>query len=280
MKLGYSTWGMPTVPMDVAIPHLASLGFQGTELTVLKRWITELSTLDAAKREEIRELAKRHHFELDSVYGHNSLLADDPEDIAYAMSRCRGAAELCADLAIDGHVPGLVILPGGKPEDWEPKRELLIDRLGEVVDYCASRGVVLALEPHVSSMVDSIERIRWLFDKITSKAFTLNFDISHFEVQGIPMEETIPALAPLSSRTHVKDERGRAPNHEFLIPGEGEFDYVKYLKLMREAGYDGYVTVEVSVMVQRRPNYDPLEAAAQSYRTLDAAFREAGIDRG
>lgn len=280
MKLGYSTWGMPTVPMDVAIPYLANLGFQGTELTVLKRWITELSTLDAAKRKEIRELAQRHRFEIDSVYGHNSLLADDPDDVAYALSRCRGAADLCADLATGSQVPGLVILPGGKPEDWRPKREMLVERVGEVVDYCARRGVVLALEPHVSSMVDSVERIQWLFDKIRSKSFSLNFDISHFEVQGIPMEVTIPALSPLSSRTHVKDERGRAPNHEFLIPGEGEFDYVKYLKLMRAAGYDGYVTVEMSVMVQRRPSFDPLEAAAQSYRTLDAAFREAGISRG
>lgn len=280
MKLGYSTWGMPETPIDVIIPHLAQLGFDGTELTVLKGWSTELSTLDAAERKRIKELAAANHLELDSVYGHNRLLSVEPEAVAYDRARCFQAADLCVELATDAGTPGLVVLPGGKPDDWEGKRALLADRLGELVHYCAPRGVMVALEPHVSAMVDRSERVRWLFEQINSPNLSLNFDISHFEVQGVPMEESIAAMAPYASRTHVKDERGIAPNHEFLIPGEGEFDYVKYLRLMRAIGYDAYITVEVSKMVQARPNYDALAAAAQSYRTLDAAFRAAGIGRG
>jgi len=280
MKLGYSTWGMPMTPIDVIIPHLAKLGFDGTELTVLRNWSTELSTLDAAERRRIKDLAATHHLEIDSVYGHNRLLSVEPDAVAYDRERCRQAADLCVDLAGDAGVPGLVILPGGKPDDWEGQRAILAERLGELAQYCAQRGVMVALEPHVSAMVDRVERVRWLFDQINSPALSLNFDISHFEVQGVPMEQSIAAMAPYASRTHVKDERGLAPNHEFLIPGEGEFDYVKYLRLMREIGYNAYITVEVSVMVQRRPGYDPLAAAALSYRTLDAAFREAGIARG
>ena len=36
---------------------------------------------------------------------------------------------------------------------------------------------------------------------------------------------------------------------------------------------------EVSVMVQHRPDYDPLSAATLSYQTLSRAFVEAGIER-
>ena len=50
MQLGYSTWGMPTLPADVAIPYLAKLGFEAVELTVIPGWVTELSTLHAAIR--------------------------------------------------------------------------------------------------------------------------------------------------------------------------------------------------------------------------------------
>ena len=46
---------------------------------------------------------------------------------------------------------------------------------------------------------------------------------------------------------------------------------------MRKAGYNGFITAEISMQVQRPPAYDPLAAAAMTYRTLDAAFREAGI---
>ena len=45
----------------------------------------------------------------------------------------------------------------------------------------------------------------------------------------------------------------------------------------RPPGYAGYVTVEISVMVQRRADYDPAEVAARSYRTLVEAARASGV---
>ena len=48
---------------------------------------------------------------------------------------------------------------------------------------------------------------------------------------------------------------------------------------MQRAGYDGHIVVEISLMVQARPDYDPLAAAARSYRVLSRAFEAAGIAR-
>ena len=56
-------------------------------------------------------------------------------------------------------------------------------------------------------------------------------------------------------------------------------DYVRYLTAMQRAGYTGHIVVEISLMVQRRPDYDALEAASQSYRVLARAFDDAGIAR-
>ena len=69
------------------------------------------------------------------------------------------------------------------------------------------------------------------------------------------------------------------PDYEFLIPGEGEMDYPRYLKGMDKAGYQGHIVVEISIMVQRRPSYDPLAAATQSYNVLAKAFTDAGLVR-
>ena len=60
-------------------------------------------------------------------------------------------------------------------------------------------------------------------------------------------------------------------------PRVRDFDYVEYLRQMAGHGYRGFVTVEISVMVQRRAGYDPLDAAARAYATLAAAFRRSGI---
>ena len=56
-------------------------------------------------------------------------------------------------------------------------------------------------------------------------------------------------------------------------------DYVRYLRAMERVGYAGHIVVEISIMVQRRPDYDPLAAAARSYDVLSRAFAEAGIQR-
>ena len=114
---------------------------------------------------------------------------------------------------------------------------------------------------------------------VRSLALTIHFDISHFNVQGLDMEAVIAQLGPHSLHTHVKDERGVAPDHEFLIPGEGEMDYVRYLQAMARTGYDKHIVVEISIMVQRRPDYDPLAAATRSYQVLARAFDDAGIER-
>lgn len=279
MKLGYSTWGMPTVPVDVAIRHVSRLGFDGIELTVIPGYTAELNTLDSAKRAEINRLLKETGLALPAVAAHRSLLAIDPDAHAENMARLKGAVDLAVDLALDGQPPAVNTTPGGQPDEWETHKRLLIERTGELVEYARLRGVTIAMEPHVGAIIDTPAKMLDLLDLVGSPNLKVNFDISHFNIVGMSIEETVSALAPVSVHTHVKDERGLVPDFEFLIPGEGEFDYVTYLQAMRSHGYDGFITVEVSVMVQRRPHYDPLVAAAQSHAVLSRAFTEAGIAR-
>ena len=88
MKLGYSTWGMPTVPIDTAISHLANLGYDGVELTIIPRFTTELSTLDAAERKRIASLLQQYNLALPAIAAHSSLLEMDPDTHAKNMWRC------------------------------------------------------------------------------------------------------------------------------------------------------------------------------------------------
>jgi inosose dehydratase len=279
MKIGYSTWGMPTVPIDTAVRHIAQLGFDGLELTVIPRFTTELSTLDAGRRKQIARLLKEHSLALPAIAAHSSLLETDAEAHAQNIGRLKGAVDLGVELTQGDAPPAINTTPGGKPEQWEELKQFLAERIGEIVEYSAARGVTIAIEPHVGAIIDTPDKVVELLDLVGSPYLKVNFDISHFDIVGIPTEETVAALAPHSIHTHVKDQRGRVPDFEFLIPGEGAFNYVNYLKLMQKHGYDGFITAEVSFMVQGRDNYDPLAAATLSYETLSRAFVEAGIDR-
>ena len=279
MKLGFSTWAMPGLPIDTSVRELAALGFQGVEITVIPPYSTELDTLGAAAS--------------------GCASAGSTTTAGWRCRRWRGthpcwpggdahaenwrrltkAADLCVDFAGPEGPPPLNTTLGSSIDSFEQQRDLIVERTGRLTEYCAARGVVLAIEPHSGDGLRDPEECVWLLEAVGSPFLRLNFDISHFNIQGMPAEETVPLLAPLSVHTHVKDERGRIPTFDFLIPGEGEFDYVAYLREMRKAGYEGYITAEISMQVQRRPGYDPLAAAAMTYDTLDAAFREAGIER-
>lgn len=278
MKIGYSTWGMPKLSIDTALEHLTRLGFTGVEPTVLPGWSTELDTLNAAERRRIRRLFTDYHLDMPAVAGHCGLLETDPAAHAESLRRLHGSLDLCAEWAGPSGPPALDTVLGGRPEEWESSRDRALERLGALVDYAAGRGVVVALEPHVGSALDVPDKAVWLVNQVGSPYLRLNFDISHFEVMGIPTGDSVAALAPLAAHTHVKDQRGLVPDFEFLIPGEGPFDFVAYLRAMAQAGYTGYITAEVSMMVQRRPNYDPLAAADLTWQTLSRAFREAGLD--
>lgn len=279
MRIGYCTWGMPTVPADVFIPFLHRLGYHGVEITVIPGYTTELSTLDTAERRRILQMLRDHHLELPAIAGHTAMLDRDPEAWAAAWKRLTGAVDLAVDWAIDGNVPALDTTLGGKSDQWDDLFPLIVERVGELVRYGEQRGVVIAIEPHVANVLDSIPRVQQLLNAIPSPFLKLNYDISHFNVQGVPIAESVAALAPYTVHTHIKDERGVVPNYEFLIPGEGDFDLVTYLQEMKKNGYDGYITAEVSIMVQKRPGYDPLAAAEQTYRHMAQAFDEAGFDR-
>lgn len=279
MKLGFSSWGMPQLPIDVTLQHLAGLGFEGVEIAVIHGFTTELDTLDAAQRRRIRQLVDHHGLYLTSVAGHQSLLARDEAAHAEAWRRLTGTADLCVDWAGPDGPPPLVSVLGTGPGDWENHRDFVLERLGTLVDYCAARQVVLALEPHVGDGMTELPKVLELMQRVDSPWCRLNFDISHFEVVGIPTADTVAALAPYAVHTHVKDQRGLAPDFAFLIPGEGDSDYPAYLTAMDRAGYTGYITAEISMQVHKRPDYDPLAAATMTYQTLDAAFRQAGLER-
>lgn len=279
MSLSYSTWGMPNVPIDAAIAHCAAVGFDGLELTVIPGWATDGATLDAAERQRIRRLYDDHHLALCGMSGNTPLLAANPEAHAGNMARFLGYLNLAAELQLPGEQLTVSTTSGGKPEDWDAVKGMLVEHVGELADHAQRVGAIVGMEPHVGAAMHHPEQVLWLLKQVNSPALGIHFDISHFNVQGMDMETVIAQLAPCSTHTHVKDERGLAPNHEFLIPGEGTMDYARYLRAMDHAGYRGHIVVEISLMVQRRPDYDALAAATRSYRVLARAFAEAGIPR-
>jgi len=279
MKLGYSTWGMPKLSIDVAVDRIASLGYDGLEISVLPAWTTAIDTLDANERKRILKMVNDKGLTISAISGHASLLEADPADNERNLQRLKAAIDLAVQWEQNGRIPYVNTLSGGRTADWDDQKEIFAERLLPAAEYAAAKGVVLAMEPHIEGLVDTPDRMVTILKMVNAPALKVNFDISHFDIIGMPTEESVAILAPYTVHTHVKDQRGIYPDYEFLTPGEGDFDYVDYLKSMHAHGYDGFINAEIGMMRQRRPDYDPLAACDLSYKTLSKAFVDAGIAR-
>jgi sugar phosphate isomerase/epimerase len=278
LRLAFSAWAMRELPLERQIDIVRRSGYVGICL-VSDAHVGQLDALSitAAERRQLRAMLDDAGLALTAIAGHANLLDPDATVRGQNMDRIRAGLDLAADLAGADGPPPLVTMGQGKPETYMHDRDPLAERFSELARHAAQTGGVLALEPHVGQAMDQPEKIVWLMQTVGSPDFRLNLDNSHFEVMGRDMDEYLPQLVPYAVHTDLKDQRGRSPSHEFLVPGEGEFSYARYLRALQATGYDGYLTIEISVMVQRRADYDPAEVAARSFRTLVQAAREADV---
>jgi sugar phosphate isomerase/epimerase len=270
---------MPRLPIDTIIAQLAVLGYDGVEIAVLPNWSTELSQLDGAERRRIARLLRESGLALPAISSYLSTIEPDAAVFAQNLAYIHRAIDLAVDWAQGGRAPVVITGIGGTRGDLQAHGGRLVERLRALGDYAQGRGVTVALEAHIDAAVETPDQIVALLQEVASPAMRANFDISHFNVLGIPVEESVAKLVPVAAHAHVKDERGRHPAYAYLIPGEGEFDYVRYLKAMQAHGYTGAISVEISMQVQRRVDYDPLATAAAAYRVVAAAFDQAGVTR-
>jgi sugar phosphate isomerase/epimerase len=278
MRLGFNTFAMPNLRLEETLRGLAEIGFRNVEITVQPGWDSDLDALDPARRRDIRTLCDDLGLGLVALTHGTKMASPDPTEWVASWQRLARTVDLAVDWAEkDGGPPIPYTSTGGKPGHWEQMKHALVDRYGAWADYAAARGVKVALEPHIYHTVDTVERALWMLGQVNRPNFTLCFDISHLDIQGYPTEEAVSALAPFASLGHLKDQVGTIPRHEFVTPGDGEFDYARYLRAMHQIGYEGPITAMISVMAQRKPGYDAIAAARQSHRVLTQAFRDAGV---
>ncbi len=95
-----------------------------------------------------------------------------------------------------------------------------------------------------------------------SKYCRLNFDFSHFQLQGMQLGESLDAALPFAAMVHVKDSIGDAAKYRFVLPGAGSIDYAVYARELASRRYNGPVVVEVSTHVLQEKTFEP-EAAAR-----------------
>ena len=270
--IGFSLYGMKSLPVLEALDECARIGYNNIEICVMKDFSTALAEFDRGTQLAVRDRARKHHMEISSLLIQGDLFHEEDHQKSI-IEEIKQAGEI-SHVLNEKSPPLLESVMGGKTEEWDNGKHMMVDRLTAWADAAQSAGVRLAVKAHFGHAVHSPDRLLWLYRRVNHPALALTYDFSHYKAEGLDMEQTMREVIPYASFIHVKDVT-LWPPVRFLFPGEGTINWVRYFSLIRELQYSGPILVEVSAHIHRLPTYEPLPAAESCYSALSQARDKA-----
>lgn len=238
----YQGWSL-----EAAFAHIGRTGYDAVEIapfTVAKH-VTDLS---ATRRQEIRDLAKRSgiaisglHWVLvqtEGMYLNHTDESTRRRTANYFVELVRCCADLGGDRIIVGSPKQRNILPGVSEQqawDWAT------DSFRDAVKEAEQRGVVLCFEPlspvETNFVNTAAEGIRFA-RQFNSPAMSVIIDVKAMCSEAKPIPQIIRESAGQFAYFHANDRNLKGP-------GFGDVDYAPIVAALRDARYDGTVSVEV-----------------------------------
>jgi sugar phosphate isomerase/epimerase len=149
------------------------------------------------------------------------------------------------DLAADIGTDRLRVFGGGIAEgvSREEAIENLAKALAAVADHAGERDVTLCIETH-DSWCDPAH-VADALGRVDHPHIAVNWDVMHPpRVTGCSMDDAFTALKPWIRHVHVHDGVGDKSKLELKPMGEGEYDHARVIQLLKQWGYDGYISGE------------------------------------
>ncbi|WP_224771214.1 sugar phosphate isomerase/epimerase family protein [Metabacillus idriensis] len=264
MKLGYqtNTWGgvvghpagvtsvkdayyLANGSTEAALKDIATAGYQGFEL-----FDGNLMQYKG-KEEEFKRLIEKHSLDFIGVYtGGNFIFPDILED---ELVKIEEVAALASTLGAEHLVVGggAVRAKGILESDYRD----LGEALNKVSHIAEKYGLIASYHPHLGTCVQSPEQL----DKLMPlTVINLCPDTAHIEAGGGDPVDVIKKYIDRIQYVHFKDFQ----NGEFLPLGEGTQEFDEMVRVLEEAQYDGWLTVELDSY------YDPKAGAEISRNYL------------
>jgi len=276
MKIGINQWCFAsgyTVEKCFALAQEA--GFDGVELNVSEAAesgsVNELGlTLDTTVSEaaEVRKMADRYGLELPSVstglHWKYSLTSNSEETRAKGKEIVVKMLELAKAIGADT----VLVVPGVVTSDvsYKTAYDRALAAFKELAPEAEKLQVNIGVENVWNKFLLSPLEMRRFIDEIGNPWVGVYFDAGNVLVSGFP-HHWVESLAGVIKKIHVKDFRTEVGNIQgFTSLFEGDLDWQRLVAALKEAGYDSYLTAELSPY-----RFDPdslVEDTARKLRTV------------
>lgn len=256
MRIAYSTNAYTRTDLDSAIRAVSQLGFDGIELLCDRpHWFP--GAVDAAEQDRVAALVRDCGLAISNLNVNTASGYYQPgpcestfgPSLSHPDARLRGwrQAYSIEALKIAQRIGAPCIsVTSGSPTpgiSLQASKDLLVDSLAHICAAAEALGVRVGVEYEPGLLVERATELAEIIDRVGSPALGANLDIGHSFLDGESPEEAVALLAGRIWNVHVEDIAGR--KHYHLVPGDGELPFERYFAALRQAGYDGFLTVEL-----------------------------------
>ena len=251
MRIGGFTRIFDRPSFEEVLDAAAGHGLQALQLNLESAGLPPMpDRLEADLCRRIRREVESRGLTLAAVSGTFNIIHPDLEERARNFRGLRALAAACPALG----APLITFSTGtrnadymwgshpdnGSPEAWAD----MIESMAEAVEIAAEHEVPLVFEPEVSNVVDTALKARRLLDHFGSPFLKVVIDGANlFGAGDLPrmaevLDEAFDLLGPDIEMAHAKDlVRDGEAGH--VAAGTGLLDYERYLRRLRESGFDG-----------------------------------------
>ncbi|WP_340018904.1 sugar phosphate isomerase/epimerase [Paenibacillus sp. FSL H3-0457] len=267
MKVGLSTYSLQqaldrkelTVPD--AIRWIADQGGEHVEIVPMG-----FSLIDNPELiDEIKAVAKEVGIDISNyAIGANFAVQEDAEALEQEIQNVMRHVDVAAALGVKlmRHDVAFRPAPEGTVTQFEIDLPVLVKACQRIADYAADFGITTSVENH-GYYVQSSERIQRLLHETARSNFKTTLDVGNFLCVDEDPVSAVNNNIPYASIVHAKDfywrPSYRNPGEGWFqtshgnylrgaIVGHGDIDMPEVFRVLKQSGYDGYISVEFEGM--------------------------------
>ena len=276
MRFAYSTNAFTRTDLVSALKAIAELGYSGVEILCDRpHWFP--GEVSDATIDDVAQVLTDHDLAVSNLNANTAngyytpappenvfepaLSNPDPELRRWRQDYTIEALRIAARVGARS-----VSITSGHPRPGVlPRQSLnnLVESLKAICEAAARYGVKVGIEYEPGLLVERAVELAEIMEIVGSPDLGANLDIGHSYLDGESPESAVALLAGRIWNVHVEDIANR--KHFHLVPGDGDLPFRRYFDALSNAGYDGFLTVELYSFPDQ-----PIEVGRRALRYLSA----------
>jgi len=230
-RIGFRLSGFKGCDLDSTLKLLAECGYSAVELCLEHPQVNP-SNPNFIGLNSLKQALKKYRLAASSVSFHGKNELWDLKE-----NYCKAGISLASELEVN------LFITGSQTSGGLRNFSRMCDFSNDMINFAGKSGVTLALEPEPGTIIHDTAAALKLMNALQSEDLMLNLDIGHAYLTEKDLIQDILQWDGRIVHTHIEDIK--KPEHQHLLPGDGEIDFMQVFRAFEFINYKGYYIIDL-----------------------------------